>query len=74
MKKLPANPTTAENLEGKFDRGDDVLDYFDMREAHVVVSRAEQAGAKSKSAYASKRGTSRRAAVAETAPPYRKKR
>ena len=74
MKKLQANPTTAENLEGKFDRGEDVLDYFEVREARVVVSPAEQSSAKSKSAYVSKRGAPRRAAVAETAPPYRKKR
>jgi hypothetical protein len=74
MKKLQNKQTTAENLEDKFDRGDDVLDYFQVREAHVVASPAEKFGAKSKSAYVSKRGTPRRTAVAETVPPYRKKR
>ena len=28
MKKSRAEPTTAKNLEGKFERGEDVLDYF----------------------------------------------
>ncbi|MEY2512492.1 MAG: hypothetical protein QOE26_3255 [Verrucomicrobiota bacterium] len=73
MKKLQANPTTAETLEEKFDRGDDVLDYFNVREARVVVSRASKSTDK-KSAIVRKRRAPRRAAVAETAPPYRKKR
>jgi hypothetical protein len=33
MKKSQANPTTAGNLEEKFDRGEDVFDYFDVRKA-----------------------------------------
>jgi len=74
MKKLQTRQTTAENLEEKFDRGDDVLDYFDVPEAYVVASPAEKSSAKSKSAYVSKRGTPRRPAVAETSPSYKKKR
>jgi hypothetical protein len=29
MRKSQAEPTTAKNLEEKFDRGEDTLDYFD---------------------------------------------
>ena len=36
MKKSHANPTTTKNLEEKFDRGENVLDYFDVRKARVV--------------------------------------
>ena len=35
--------TTAENLEGKFDRGEDVLDYFDVRKARVVDPQSKAA-------------------------------
>jgi len=30
MKKSQGEATTAKNLEEKFDRGEDVLDYFDV--------------------------------------------
>jgi hypothetical protein len=46
--------TTAENLEGKFDRGEDVLDYFDVRQARVVDPQSNS-GARNKSAYPAKR-------------------
>ena len=36
MKKSQDEATTAKNLEEKFDRGDDVLDYFDVRKARVI--------------------------------------
>ncbi len=36
MKKPPAETTNAENLQAKFDRGEDVLDYFDTPNAKVV--------------------------------------
>jgi hypothetical protein len=39
MKKTPAEPTGAGNLEAKFDRGEDVLDYFDTRQAKVIPPR-----------------------------------
>jgi hypothetical protein len=35
MKKSQAEPTTAKNLEDKFDRGEDVLDYFEVTEARI---------------------------------------
>jgi len=37
MPKTSAKPTTAENLEAKFDAGADVLDFFDLRSAKVVL-------------------------------------
>jgi hypothetical protein len=74
MKKLRANQTTAVNLEVKFDRGDDVLDYFEISGARVVVSPAQPSGAKPKSSSVSQRRAHRRVAVAETPPPYKKKR
>ncbi len=40
MKKSQANQTTAKNLEEKFDRGEDVLDYFDVRKARLVDKSA----------------------------------
>jgi hypothetical protein len=36
MKKSHADRTTAKNLEDKFDRGENVLDYFDVSKARVV--------------------------------------
>ena len=36
MKKSQADATTAGNLEEKFDLGEDVLDYFDVRKARVI--------------------------------------
>ena len=36
MKKSQAEATTAKNLEAKFDRGEEVLDYFDVRKARLV--------------------------------------
>lgn len=40
MKKTPARPTDAENLEAKFDRGEDVLDYFDPAKARITLPRS----------------------------------
>jgi len=37
MPKVSAKPTTAENLEAKFDAGEDVLDFFDLGSAKVVL-------------------------------------
>lgn len=39
MKKTRAKATTAENLEAKFDRGEDVLDYFEAQKAQAIVPR-----------------------------------
>ena len=55
--------TTPENLEGKFDRGEDVLDYFDVRKARVIDPQAKELGSKSKFAYPVKRNSKRRATV-----------
>ena len=37
MPKLSSKPTVAGNLEAKFDAGEEVLDYFDLRTAKVVL-------------------------------------
>ena len=50
MKKSQAEATTAENLEKKFDRGEDVLDYFDIRKARVVDPQSKSS-AKGKFSY-----------------------
>lgn len=36
MKKSQAEPTTRENLEGKFQRGEEVMDYFNVQKANVI--------------------------------------
>ena len=38
MPKPSVEPTTAENLEAKFDAGEDVLDYFDLRTARIEAA------------------------------------
>jgi hypothetical protein len=48
MKKSQANPTTTKNLEQKFDRGESVLDYFDVRKARVVDPQVKRSVAKGK--------------------------
>jgi len=63
MKKSQADPTTARNLEGKFDRSEDVLDYFDVGKARVIDPQAKESGSKSKFAYPVKRNSKRRATV-----------
>jgi hypothetical protein len=74
MKKSQADPTTARNLEDKFDRSEDVLDYFDVRKARVVDPRAKKLGSKTKFAYPVKRNSKRRPAVVrEKSARYRKK-
>lgn len=37
MPKPYVEPTNAGNLEAKFDAGEDVLDYFDLRTVKIVV-------------------------------------
>ena len=41
MKKSQADQTTAKNLEEKFDRGEDVLDYFEVPKARVINPRSK---------------------------------
>ena len=65
--------TTAENLEEKFDRGQDVLDYFDARKARVVDPQSKS-NAKEEFANPVKRDAARRAVVRQKSARYRKKR
>jgi hypothetical protein len=44
MKKSQADPTTAKSLEDKFERGEDVLDYFDVRKARVIQPQYKDSG------------------------------
>ena len=74
MKKSQANPTTAKNLEEKFDRGEDVLDYFDVRKARVIRPQSQGSSVKTKFAYPAKRISNRRAVVREKSAQYRKKK
>ncbi len=74
MKKSQGEATTAKNLEEKFDRGDDVLDYFDVRKARVIDPQSKGSAAKAKFAYSVKRNSKRPAAVREKSAPYRKKK
>jgi len=69
MKKSKGEATTARNLEEKFDRGDDVLDYFDVRKARVIGPSA-----KAKFVYPVKRNSKRPTAVREKSAHYRKKK
>ena len=71
MSKSHAKKTTAENLEEKFDRGEDVLDYFDVSKARVIRPQAKSAT--SKFEYPVKRNSRSRAVVREKAGRYRKK-
>lgn len=74
MKRSQAEPTTAKNLENKFDRGEDVLDYFDLRKAGVVDPQGKKSDAKTKFTYSVKRNAKRRAVpVREKSARYRKK-
>ena len=56
MNKSQGDPMTAENLEQKFDRGEDVLDYFDVSRARVVRPRSKTE-AKAKFAYPVRRNS-----------------
>src|SRR6266576_6873440 len=65
MKRSQAKPTTAENLEDKFDRGEEVLDYFEVTKARVINPRSKGSVVKTKFRYPAKRNSDRRAAVRE---------
>jgi hypothetical protein len=74
MKKSQADPTTARNLEDKFDRSEDVLDYFDVRKARVIDPQSKGVARKEKLACSVKRNSNRRPAVVrEKSARYRKK-
>lgn len=73
MPRSQDKSTTAENLEEKFARDEDVLDYFEVSKARVI--RPEQKSAvKTKFAYSQKGNSQRRALVREKSARYRKKR
>ena len=74
MKKSQTNATTAKNLEDKFGRGEDVLDYFDVRKARVINPQAKDSVAKRTTTYSVKRSSKRPAAVREKSTRYLKKR
>jgi hypothetical protein len=74
MKKSQDEATTAKNLEEKFDRGDDVLDYFDVRKARLIDPQSKGSTAKAKFAYPVKRNSKGPAAVREKSARYRKKK
>jgi hypothetical protein len=73
MKKSQANQTTAKNLEEKFDRAEDVLDYFDLRKARLVDPQSKR-NAKEQFPYAVKRSSRRTAVVREKSARYQKKK
>jgi hypothetical protein len=74
MKKSPGDPTTANNLEEKFDRGEDVLDYFSVPKARVISPKSRESVAKAKFGYPVKRNSNRPAVVREKSARYRKKK
>ena len=71
MKKSQPEPTRAKNLEEKFDRGEEVLDYFDLPKAQVIKPRSASSRAKAKFAYPPKSNV-RGAVVREKSAGYRK--
>jgi hypothetical protein len=73
MKSSRGNKTTAQNLEKKFDRGEDVLDYFDLSKARVVHPQSKNT-ARKKLAYSRKEDSHQRAMVSEKSARYQKKR
>ena len=74
MKKSQADATTARNLEEKFNRGEDVLDYFDVRKACVIDPQSTRSTSKTEFSYPVKRNSKRPAVVREKSERYRKKR
>ena len=74
MKRSQGEGTTAKNLEDKFDRGEDVLDYFDVSKARVIDPQSKGSAAKAKFAYPVKRNPKRPAAVREKSARYRNKK
>jgi hypothetical protein len=73
MKKSQADQTTAKNLEERFDRGEKVLDYFEVAKASVINPRSKGSVVKTKFAYPAKRNSELRAAVRQKSARYRKK-
>src|SRR5882724_7072845 len=74
MKRSQADQTTAKNLEEKFDRGEEVLDYFELTRARVINPRSKGSVVQTKFAHPAKRNSDRRAAVREKSGRYRNKK
>ena len=74
MKRSQADQTTAKNLEERFDRGEEVLDYSEVPKARVINPRSKGSVVKTKFAYSAKRNSDRRAAVREKSARYRSKK
>lgn len=74
MKRSQPEPTTAKNLEDKFDRGEEVLDYFEVTKARVISPRSKGSAVKTKFAYPAKRNSERPAVVREKSARYRSKK
>jgi hypothetical protein len=77
MRKSQTNGTTAQNFEAKFDRGENVLDYFDVHTARLVRPQAPLALPKNKkgtSYYAAKLSSHKKATVRDRAGRYRAKK
>jgi len=74
MKKSQADQTTAKNLKDKFNRGEEVLDYFEVTKVRVINSRSKGSVVKTKSAYPAKRNSERPATVREKSARYRSKK
>ena len=55
MPKSHAKPTTAANLGAKFDAGQDVLDYFDLSTAKVILPTKDAARKPARPAVADQR-------------------
>jgi hypothetical protein len=72
MRKSQTERTTAKNLEGKFKRGEEVLDYFDVSKARVIKPRPASSVTKAKFAFPAKRNAFRSVVVREKSGPYRK--
>ena len=76
MKKGRSKPTTADNLETKFDRGEEVLDYFDVENNRVIEPPSMRSAVKTRlSGACSENSTSgRRIVVRESRANYHKQK
>ena len=73
MKRSQADQTTAKNLEERFDRGEDVLNYFDACKARIIKPQSKELVRKAKFAYPVNSKSDRRAVVREKSARYGRK-
>jgi hypothetical protein len=72
MRKPQPEPTTAANLEAKFNRGADVVDYFDVKTIRVVSPRGNASGSvRKEKASAAAKASPQKAVVRERSGRYR---